>query len=461
MLLVVVLALGLSLGVAASSLAAAHGQSARGTAPRAETPSEVTLTPSPGGVQVTMAPVGLSLEYPVMAQDLGTGPCPPPALAAELLRLGSPPLALGGESQDMTEPGEAATGPPPSWDSATLYGLPSGFWSQLHCLLSATPDPLTVGLNMKTAQPSWAAQMVAGSQSAATAGLSFSLGNEPDLYYLPNYSSLGKPAGAEEAGAVNLYLQLAASLHQAAGGSAPLVGPELANAAHWQRALPRVIAALHETTVGVHMYPLTACGSPRAVTVGGLLSATAADAPSRLSWVVADANAAHVPAIISEANSVSCGGEAGVSDSPAAAVWAVRFVLSALKSGFREVRFHFSGGPYDPFIVRREEVLDRPLESALVALNQWLPVGASLQTIAGVQGLVATRLVTSAGAGRLILDNERAHSQAVVLRKVHSIRIEALSATRAGAQTTTLSSPRGRIKLVVAANTVLAVSSVA
>ena len=35
--------------------------------------------------------------------------------------------------------------------------------------------------------------MVAGAQSAATNGLDFSLGNEPDLYDLPNYSSLDKP----------------------------------------------------------------------------------------------------------------------------------------------------------------------------------------------------------------------------------------------------------------------------
>jgi hypothetical protein len=406
-----------------------------------------------------MPPVGLSLEYPVMAQDLGTGACPPPALTAELLRLGSPPLALAGLSQDLTAPSGVLAGPPPSWETATLYSLPANFWSQLHCLLTAAGDPLTVGLNAKTAELSWAAQMVAGAQSAATDGLDFSLGNEPDLYYLPNYSSLDKPQGSEEAVAVNLYLQVATYLQQAVGGGAPLVGPELARPAHWQRELPRVIEQLHERTVGVHLYPLTACVSPRAVTVGGLLSARAADAPRGLAWVVADANAARVPAIISEANSASCGGKAGVSNSPAAAVWAVRFVLAALKTGFREVRFHFSGGPYDPFIVRGEEVASRPLESALVALNQWLPVGSSLQTVAGVRGLVATSVGRTAGETLLILDNEHARARPVVLRNAHSVRIEALSATRAGLQTKELSSPRGRIALVVAGNSVLAVSS--
>ena len=232
------------------------------------------------------------------------------------------------------------------------------------------------------------------------------------------------------------------------------MGPELARPARWQHELPRVIEQLHEQTVGVHLYPLTACSSPRAVTIGGLLSPRVADAPARLAWVVADANAAQVPAIISEANSASCGGAAGVSDSPAAAVWAVRFVLAALKTGFHEVRFHFSGGPYDAFIVHGEEIVRRPLESALVALGHWLPVGSSLQTLPGVKGLVATGIA----AGTIILDNERAQPRPVVLHTAQAVRIETLRATQAGLHTAQLSPHGGRIKLVVAGNSVATVS---
>ena len=463
--LAVPLALALSTlagaGSPADSLAAtpaprAGGKSTRPVIP----PAEVKLTPAViggPGVQVAMPPVGLSLEYPLMAEDLGTGGCPPPALVSELQALGSPPLALAGASQDMTVPAGAVASPANSWETSTLYSLPASFWSQLHCLLSAAGDPLTVGLNLKTAEPSWAAAMVAGAQSAATHGLAFSLGNEPDLYYLPNYSSLDKPQAGEESAAVNLYLQLATNLQQAVAG-APVVGPELARPAHWQQALPRIIEALHEQTVGVHLYPLSTCATPKAVTVGGLLSAYAADAPHSLSWVVADANAARVPAIISEANSASCGGEAGVSDSPASAVWAVRFVLTALKTGFQEVRFHFSGDPYDPFIVRGEEVVSRPLDSALVALNQWLPVGSALHTVAGVRGLVATGVQATAGKTLLILDNEGEQAQQLVLRGAHTVRIEVLTATRAGLHTEELSSPTDRIKLLVQKNSVLAVT---
>lgn len=423
-------------------------------------PSEITLTHTLSGpnIEVTMPPVGLSLEYPLMAQDLGTGACPPPALVSELRRLGSPPLALAGASQDVTAPSGALSGLPISWQIASLYSLPASFWSQLHCLLAETKDPLIAGLNLKTAEPTWEEQMVAGAQSAASNGLAFSLGNEPDLYSLPNYAELTKPQANGEVIAVDRYLQLATSFLQTLNG-APVIGPELAIAARWQHQLPRIISELHDAMVGVHLYPLSACAGPKVTTVKALLSASAADAPHSLAWVAQDASAAHIPALLSESNSASCGGEAGVSDSPAAAVWSVRFILTALKTGFQEVRFHFSGGPYDPFIVRGQEVLDRPLQSALVAINQWLPVGTLLHTLTGVRGLVATAIGGTAGQPQLILDNESEKTQTVILRGAPSVRIEVLSAIQTGLQPAQLSSPHERIKLPVQSNTVLAVFS--
>jgi hypothetical protein len=465
---------GVSAQAATRGAAAAATPPATGAPPRAGgvAPAEIALPLSLSGAstQIAMPPVGLSLEYSTMAQDLGTGSCPPAALTAELRRLGSPPLALAGESQDLTVPAEAVPSPP-SWESATLYPLPAPFWGQLHCLLTGAGDPLDAGLNLRKGVPSWAALMAAGAAGAATNGLEFSLGNEPDLYSLHNYASLTEPLPNAEATAVGLYMQLAAALAPTIG-AAPLIGPELARAGSWRRSLPRIIAQLHERTVGVHLYPLSACEGPGAVTIPRLLGSGAADAPRSLAWVVADADAAHIPAILSEANSASCGGTAGVSDSPASAVWAVRFVLSALSTGFREVRFHFSDGPYDPFVVQGSQVVDRPLESALVALNQWLPTGASIQTLRGVRGLVATAIAAApsapapTGGGssaslpaipQLILDNESTKSQTVVLRGAPTVQVQLLSAARAGLQTEQLTSPRDRIALTVAPSSVAAV----
>jgi hypothetical protein len=410
------------------------------------------------GAPVTMPPVGLSLEYPVMAAQLGPGECPPPALAAELARLGSPPLQLAGQSQDFTVPAGSGPAPPQSWEDLTAYQLPAQFWSRLHCLLAATHEPLTVGLNVREGRLSWAEQIAAGASSAATNGLGFSLGNEPDLYYLPDYSALAKPQPGEEALDVGLYLQ-AASAMRPATGSAPLTGPELSGPTRWRASLPRVISTLGVRTVGIHVYPLSVCRTPRAATINGLLEPSVGDAPSRLGWVVADARAAGAQAVITEANSVSCGGKAGVSDSRASAVWAVRFVLSALKTGFAEVRFHFSGDPYDPFVVSGAEVVRRPIEAAIAAINQWLPSGASLHTVAGVRGFSVTAIVGAPGAlPLLVIDNPVHRAQTLVLRGALAIHTQAFSATGAPPLVRPLKGPGHRVQAVLPGNSILTVA---
>ena len=213
--------------------APAHAAGGKAKKPAAST-AKLTFGPSllqAPSVEVTMDPAGISVEYPVMARDLGAAGCPPPTLAAELARLGSPPLELGGVSQDQTAPPGALTPPPPSWQTATLYQLPAGFWGQLHCLLSSTREPLTVGLNMRTGNLAWATQIATEARPAAVNGLSYSLGNEPDLYELPNYSALDKPIAGEEAADASLYEQLAQYLRPAIGSEParrPRTGDRLA-----------------------------------------------------------------------------------------------------------------------------------------------------------------------------------------------------------------------------------------
>jgi hypothetical protein len=429
--------------------------------PKPPPPPEVAFPPALAAapsLQVTMPPVGVSFEYPTLALAMGSGSCPPPALTGELEKLGSPPIELGGVSQDAMFP-EGAANPPPrgNWEGATVYTLPATFWGRLRCLLETTREPLTVGLNMRTGLSESEQLTIAAARQAATAGLEFSLGNEPDLYDLPNYAALDQPLPGAEADAVGLYLRLAAEMAAPLEGT-PTTGPELARPLDWQRELPHLLATERPHIVGVHMYPLSACSNPHAVTTAGLLSESAAAAPQRLAWVVADANAAGLPAILSEANSASCGGKSGVSDSPAAAVWAVRFVLSALKTGFREVRFHFSGDPYDPFLVREGLLVARPLESALVALNQWLPSGSLLRTLPGVRGIVASIAATPAGTALLALDNESTEMRPVVLRDTGPLTIQTLTATSAGIATQSLTPVNGRLALSLAANTVTTVT---
>jgi hypothetical protein len=59
----------------------------------------------------------------------------------------------------------------------------------------------------------------------------------------------------------------------------------------------------------------------------------------------------------------------------------------------------------------------------------------------------------------LILDNERARARPVVLRNAYGVHLAILSPAHAGLITETLTA-RGRLKLSIAPNTLLAISAV-
>ena len=108
---------------------------------------------------------------------------------------------------------------------------------------------------------------------------------------------------------------------------------------------------------------------------------------------------------------------------------------------------------------RGAAVLARPLESALVALNQLAARRRSrCGPLPGVRELVATAVRQPGGAAVLILDNERARARPVVLRTVRGLRAQLLTAARAGLVGESLAPSHGRIRLTLAPNSVVAIS---
>ena len=73
-------------------------------------------------------------------------------------------------------------------------------------------------------------------------------------------------------------------------------------------------------------------------------------------------------------------------------------------------------------------------------------------------GLVATA-VSGQGGVRLIIDNERAKAEKVVMRSTQVMHTELLSAVTPGLQMKTFPTTHGRVKLSISGNTVLAVLS--
>jgi hypothetical protein len=308
-----------------------------------------------------------------MEKALGSGACPSPALVAALQSLGSPSLRIGGDSQDLAGP-----------TAAYHYVIPPSFWTTLGCLARESGVPLVVGLNFAEGPPADELTTIAAAEQAIPASqLSFSLGNEPDLYgishILPNERGFTVPAYRASPWTAGGYASEWAS-RRAMLGPIPIEGPDLAGI-DWRVRIARLMATDPPDTMTVHAYPTVACGSAGApATATRLLSKHASvDLVEKYDWLLAAARAAHRPAVISESNSASCGGKRGVSDTPVAGIWAARYVVAALLAGFSQVRFHTAGTSYDSLAFEADgTVAIRPLGHALLFLHRWIPVGSRI-----------------------------------------------------------------------------------
>lgn len=344
------------------------------------------------------SPFGLSIEYPLLERALGPGTCPPPALIATIRELGSPAIRVGGDSQDLAGP-----------TSAYHYYIPPSFWNALGCLARETGAQVTVGLDFGTPELEGEQSTIASAEQAIPPSqLSFSLGNEPDLYtiahIIPNEPGFLVPAFRSAPWtAARFFGEWQARRAQL--GQIRLEGPDLAGTG-WRGAAEAALRADPPSQVDAHGYPTVApCGKGGlSATAAHLLSAHASvGMAEKLSWLARLAHSIGRPAVISETNSASCGGRPGVSDAPVSGVWAIRYVIAALLAGFDQVRFHSAGTSYDPLVfepanpaqggwAQDERVTLRPLGRALLFLHRRLPLGARVVSISHDPRVLAVKV---------------------------------------------------------------------
>jgi hypothetical protein len=367
---------------------------------------------------VRESPFGLSIEYPLLERALGPGPCPSGALIAALRELGSPALRIGGDSQDLAGP-----------NAAYHYDIAPSFWTALGCLARETGAQVTVGLNFATNTLADQQATIAAAQSAIPAAqLSFSLGNEPDLYtishIIPNEPGFLVPSFRSPPWTAGMFAGEWAA-RRAKLGAIRLEGPDLAGTG-WRARIEQTLREHPPSQVDAHGYPTVApCGK-------GGLSATAAHLLSihasvgmaeKLSWLARTAHAIGRPAVISETNSASCGGRAGVSDAPVAGVWAIRYVIAALLAGFQQVRFHSAGTSYDPLVLGADgNVTMRPLGKALLFLHRWLPVGSRIVSISRDPEVLAVKVIDGSHTS-VILSSFASKAKSFALGRRRTLRL--------------------------------------
>jgi hypothetical protein len=337
-------------GTSASAGAALQTRPGSAEAPSGST-LRVTVGDGAAGAVIRRDFLGLSIETPALHQPAIVSQAP--TLVRLLQGLGTGLLRISGDSVDRTQWLPSASAPAP-WAAATLTRADL---AHLDALMRASGWRAVLGLDL--GHPIRAAAV--DEARAATAALGAALaaleiGNEPDLYTRPPAepfrSQLGGSAlrppgwglGAYEAESARL-----ASALSEAGSRAPLWGPDTASSG-WLSGY----ATDRRTRVSAltpHLYPLDRCQRGRLTRGPSAYSLLSRNARAReallIGRYVVVASGRRLPLRIDETNSVACGGEPGVSDSFAAALWALDYGLTAAREGVSGLNFHGGLGACD------------------------------------------------------------------------------------------------------------------
>jgi hypothetical protein len=217
------------------------------------------------------------------------------------------------------------------------------------------------------------------------------LGNEPELY--GSFSWYQTPAGRNVPARPARNWTFSSYLHDfsriaRALPRATIAGPA-AGSSLWMRRLSLFIRAEPRVRLlTVHRYALKRCGSSSNSTVSELLSNAASQGLARA--VVRDTQTAHAHGLelrSDEINSIACGGQLGVSNTFAAALWALDTLFAMARVGIDGVNFHTEPGSFNELFsvtdVPGWEANVHPEYYGLMLFAQAAPKGARLLRIVG------------------------------------------------------------------------------
>lgn len=208
----------------------------------------------------------------------------------------------------------------------------------LGSFLRATDWKLLYGLNLGTGTPERAAEEAAVvTKHAGGHLLAFQLGNEADLY-----GSEFRDSGWDFERYWSEYQKFVKAVRARVPG-APFAGPDVATKADWvtqfaERAKGDVVL------ISSHYYAMGPAGAP-GIDAQKLLR----DDPRlarEMPVLLAAGKTAGVPYRMTEGNSCYHGGQPGVSDAFASALWAADYLLRVAQAGYAGVNLHSGGEGY-------------------------------------------------------------------------------------------------------------------
>ncbi len=389
----------------------------------------IALARSSAGRVIPAGFLGLSLEYDSVEAYAGSDPQAPNPLFPRLIRNlapgQNPVVRIGGDSADRTWwPTPVAAQP-----AGVNFAIDSRWLDVTRELAHSVSARLILGINLEAGSPPVAGAeanaMVSGIGRAYVSSLE--LGNEPDLYgrfawyRTPDGGKVtGRPHGYDVAQFTSDFTNTAAALPS----GIPLAGPSFGTYG-WTPYLRQFLSA--EPRLGLvtlHRYPLQRCfihpKSPRYPTIRNLLSPYAsAGLANRFAPYVAIARAHHLPLRIDELNTVACGAVPSVSQSFAAALWALDTLFEFARVGVVGVNIHtFPGAGYNLFHFTHTSSgwggTVAPEYYGLVMFGRAAPPGSRLMTVTApaARGLKTWATVARDGTIHVVLIDERTAGRA-------------------------------------------------
>jgi Glycosyl hydrolase family 79 C-terminal beta domain len=392
--------------------------------------------------------VGLSTELWAIPSFAGADPN---ALNPAFLQLvrnlapgAQPVIRLGGDSTDWSWWPVAHTKTPPG----IRYTLTPQWLQITKAFVKDTHARLIIGINLEANNRRLASvearALVSGLGASSIRALE--IGNEPELYgsfgwyrTATGHAVPGRPGGYTPTNFEDDFSSFAKSIPRV-----PLAGPSTGSPT-WLASLGQFLGREPKVAVAtVHAYPLKHCVPTKHVTIGQVLADSSSDGlAARVAPLAADAHRHHVPLRIDEINSVSCGGERGVSDTYATALWSLDTLFALARAGVDGVNVHTPPRSTNQMFTVSQvngtwEVYVHPNYYGLLMFAKSTPPGSRLLHISGPggAGLSTWATIGADHTTRVVVINKRtAGSRLVEIRATGGAGSATLELMRAPAIT--------------------------
>jgi hypothetical protein len=376
--LAAVCAVGAPLAIAAAPAAA--------DMPTVRTPASEQATVRAGGPTTVAATstaqgfLGISTSLSTITNLSGSAADPdtPFVHLVRNLSPGAPSvLRLGGVGTDDS------WWPIPGMKERNLYKLTPRWAADVRAMLTAVGGTAILGVNLESDSKQLASTEVANFDRYVGPSLidSFELGNEPEFF--PVALPKGHPPH-DYPYKVAHYGTEFSTIASALGG-APLAGPG-SGAPNWLSHLGTILRDIPSRLklVTMHAYPMKNCSHLSEVSVADFFTRSSIQGlADSIHNAVKTAAANGKPLRVDELNGVSCGGEAGVSNSFGEALWALNMLPALWQAGVQGVNFQTADGDLNQMMHARHSasgwsVSVQPEYYGLLTFADAAPAGSRL-----------------------------------------------------------------------------------